>query len=59
MGLLDDEASRIKAKGWNAFALLAFACSYTPGQADDANLVKLGAIITGQEPAIRPKTECR
>ena len=47
MGLLDDWASRIKAKGWNTFALLAFACSYTPGQADDANLVKLGAIITG------------
>ena len=47
MGLLDEEAARLKAKGWNTFALLAFACSYTPGQADDRNLVRLGAIITG------------
>ena len=47
MGLLPDEAARLKSKGWNSFALLAFACSYTPGQSDDSNLVRLGAIITG------------
>ena len=47
MGLLPDEAARLKSRGWNSFALLAFACSYTPGQADDTNLVRLGAIITG------------
>ena len=47
MGLLEEEAARLKSKGWNTFALLAFACSYTPGQADDTNLVRLGAIITG------------
>ena len=37
MGVLDEEANRVKAKGWNTFALLAFACSYTPGQADGAS----------------------
>ena len=47
MGLLDAEAARLQSKGWNTLALLAFACSYTPGQADDANLVRLGALITG------------
>ena len=47
MGLLPEEAARLKSRGWNSFALLAFACSYTPGQADDTNLVRLGAIITG------------
>ena len=36
MGLLPDEAARLKSKGWNSFALMAFACSYTPGQSDDS-----------------------
>jgi hypothetical protein len=47
MGMAPEEMERLKAKGWNTFALLAFACSYMPGQADDVSLRKLGAAICG------------
>lgn len=47
MGLPDEDLARISLKGWNTFARLAFSCSYTPGQADDTSLMRLGAAITG------------
>ena len=55
MGLVEDEINRIAARGWHTMGRFAFCVAYTPGQADEANLVRLGAVVTGTGAADPPE----
>ena len=48
IGVTEAELQRLRAKGWNAFGRLAFACSYVPGQPDETPLAKLALAIAGE-----------
>ena len=46
IGLSGEEIARMTAKSWNTLARVAFACGYTPGQADESSLLKLARVVT-------------
>ena len=48
IGVSEAELQRLRSKGWNTFGRLAFACSYVPGQSDEAPLAKLAIAVIGE-----------
>jgi hypothetical protein len=51
LGVSDAELAVLAANDWNTFSSFAFSCNYSPGQANDAELLAMAAIVCAVVPA--------